>query len=238
MALEGQPECHIALTFEGPAWTSPYATPVMLLQNMLGAFDRLAPGENAAPLAQEITARGLLHSYNTLNIGYKETGLFGLYMTADPGAVARDSGEPVLPAAVEAVTRHMARFAYDIHPEELERAKTALKSLQLSTLDSFEKLAEELGRQLLAYDRRVSPAEMCARIDAVTVEDMKLTAKALVCGVDHAMAAVGTVDGLPTYEWIRSRTDLELHDPATGWDWTRPWGGKAPPPVDLQRLDA
>jgi processing peptidase subunit beta len=33
-------ECHIALAYEGASWTSEYAYPVMIIQGILGSWDR------------------------------------------------------------------------------------------------------------------------------------------------------------------------------------------------------
>ncbi|GMI29309.1 hypothetical protein TeGR_g10907, partial [Tetraparma gracilis] len=75
---------HVALAFEGASWTSEYAVPLMLMQTILGSYDRTsgAGANHASKFAQEFAAHQLGHSYMTFNTSYKDTGLFGLYMTA------------------------------------------------------------------------------------------------------------------------------------------------------------
>jgi mitochondrial-processing peptidase subunit beta len=49
----------------------------------------------------------------------------------------------------------------------------------------------------------MTPAETFARIDAVEVEDVKATAQRYIIDEEHALAAMGPVDSLPNYDWIR-----------------------------------
>jgi processing peptidase subunit beta len=63
---------------------------------------------------------------------------------------------------------------YDPQLDDLTRAKQALKSsLLLHSESSTSAAAEEIGRQLLTYGRRIPRAELFARIDAVTVATVK-----------------------------------------------------------------
>ena len=42
-------EAHVALAFQGASWTSPFALPLMLMQTILGSWDRSSPmGQNLA----------------------------------------------------------------------------------------------------------------------------------------------------------------------------------------------
>lgn len=60
----------------------------------------------------------------------------------------------------------------------------------------------------MATERRMTPAEIFARIDAVQVEDIQATAMRFIVDEDHAMAALGPIANLPSYEWIRRQTLL------------------------------
>jgi len=66
--------------------------------------------------------------------------------------------------------------------------------------------AEELGRHQLAYGRRVSKAELFARIDAVDADTVKAVAERFLYDKDVAIAAYGPTQGLPDYNWFRRRT--------------------------------
>jgi len=187
---------HIALAFEGASWTSEYAFPLMLLQTMLGSYDRASGfGKNvASKMCQEVADHELAHSISTFNTCYKDTGLFGIY------AVAPDNK---LDDLMWYVMGNLVRMVHNPSVEELERAKVNLKATMLMGLDGNSNVAEDIGRQLLTYGRRMTPAEIFSRIDAITVGDIKATAGKVINDQDHALAAVGGIHELPDYNWIR-----------------------------------
>ena len=50
---------------------------------------------------------------------------------------------------------------------EVERAKNAMKTNILLNLDGSSGTCQDIGRQMLCYGKRYSPAEMIAKVDAV-----------------------------------------------------------------------
>jgi len=187
---------HVALSFEGASWTSEYAFPLMLMQTILGSYDRLSgQGKNAASrMCQIVAERELAHSVSTFNTCYKDTGLFGLYMVAPDNK---------LDDLMWYIMNDLVRVVHGVSDEEIERAKTNLKATMLMGLDGHTNVAEDIGRQLLTYGRRMTPAEIFTRIDAITAEDIKATATKVINDKDHALAAVGGIHELPDYSWIR-----------------------------------
>eukprot|EP00543_Licmophora_paradoxa_P002599 CAMPEP_0202459336 /NCGR_PEP_ID=MMETSP1360-20130828/34764_1 /ASSEMBLY_ACC=CAM_ASM_000848 /TAXON_ID=515479 /ORGANISM="Licmophora paradoxa, Strain CCMP2313" /LENGTH=429 /DNA_ID=CAMNT_0049080353 /DNA_START=152 /DNA_END=1441 /DNA_ORIENTATION=+ len=187
---------HVALAFEGASWTSEYAFPLMLMQTMLGSYDRgSGVGKNVATrLGQEIATHDCAHSISTFNTCYKDTGLFGVY------AVAKDN---TLDDLMFYTMNNLVRLVHTPSDEEVERAKVNLKAAMLMGLDGHSNVAEDIGRQLLTYGRRMTPAEIFSRIDAVTTADIRATAAKFINDQDHALAAVGGIHELPDYNWIR-----------------------------------
>ena len=187
---------HVAIAFESASWTSEYAFPLMLMQIMLGSFDRKdGLGRNhASRLGQEIGDKELAHSVNTFNTSYKDTGLFGVYMVC-PDLKADD--------LMWTVMNNLVRLVHAPSDEEVQRAKLHLKASMLMGLDGHSNVAEDIGRQLLTYGRRMTPAEMFHRIDSITAADIRATAAKFINDQEHALAAVGGIHGLPDYNWIR-----------------------------------
>lgn len=194
--FDSENTAHIALAFQGASWTSEYAFPLMLLQTMLGSYDRASGfGKNvASKMCQEVAQHELAHSISTFNTCYKDTGLFGIY------AVAPDNK---LDDLMWYVMANLVRMVHNPSVEEVERAKVNLKATMLMGLDGNSNVAEDIGRQLLTYGRRMTPAEIFSRIDAITVDDIKATAAHVINDKDHALAAVGGIHELPDYNWIR-----------------------------------
>lgn len=194
--FDSEHTANIALAFEGASWTSEYAFPLMLLQTILGSYDRLSGlGKNvASKMCQEVAEHELAHSISTFNTCYKDTGLFGVYMVAPDNKL-----DDLLWYTMD----NLVRMVHSVSDEEVDRAKTNLKATMLMGLDGHTNVAEDIGRQLLTYGRRMTPAEIFTRIDAVTAADIKATAAKVINDQDHALAAVGGIHELPDYQWIR-----------------------------------
>lgn len=192
-------EAHVALAFQGASWTSEYCFPLMVIQTILGSYDRSgAGGRNlASRFAQDVASKDLAQSYMTFNTCYKDTGLFGVYLTTTDNK---------LDDSMYYLTENLVRLSHNVTDQEVARGKTQLKANMLMQLDSHSATCEDIGRQMLTYNRRMSNAELFARIDAITTDDIKATALKFFNDEDHALAAVGPVFELPDYNWIRRRS--------------------------------
>mmetsp|Transcript_3906 Transcript_3906/g.11777 ORF Transcript_3906/g.11777 Transcript_3906/m.11777 type:complete len:370 (+) Transcript_3906:1139-2248(+) len=197
---EAEPRAHVAVAWAGSEWTSAYAVPLMVLQTLVGQWDRLNPASGGASTAPSALARALAagdkcHSYVTFNTCYKDAGLFGLYLAAPPEGVDAAVAETMayfqkLGAGDDAVLRD----------DDVARAKAQLKANLISQLDALAHVCEEIGRQFLTYERRLPLAELLARIDAVSLEDVRATAEHYLAGAGHAQAAYGSIAGLRKFE--------------------------------------
>jgi len=189
---------HIALAYEGSSWTSEYAYPLMLLQTLIGSYDRAAGKPSmASQLCHEVANSELANSISTFNTCYKDTGLFGLYAVAE-----REKAGDLLVSVVN----NIALLADKVTEDDVDQAKIALKATMLMGLDGNTNVCEDIGRQLLTYGRRMTPVEIFQRIEELTLEDVKAAAHKVFYDKDHAMCAVGGIERLPSYEWTRSHS--------------------------------
>ena len=78
---------------------------------------------------------------------------------------------------------------------EVQRAKNQLRSSLLMNLESRMVELEDLGRQVQVHGRKVGVKEMCAKIEAVTVADLRRVAKHVFGG---QVRNVGEGSGAPT----------------------------------------
>jgi mitochondrial-processing peptidase subunit beta len=190
---------HAAVAVETGGWTNPHAFPLMVMQTILGSWDRtMAAGPNmASPLCRKVGEGQLAHSLTSFNTTYKDTGLFGLYTVSEPTKV----WELMSTAMYE-----MVRLSYNTTDEEVERAKTQLATALLGGLDGSTAVCEDIGRQMLTYGRRLSPAEILARVNAVNAASVKAAARAFINDKDVAVAGLGHIHELPDINWFRRRT--------------------------------
>lgn len=186
----------VAIGFEGASWTDPKAMPLALMQTILGSFTVAGGlGKNVAPaMCQEVADHELASSISAFSLSYSDTGLFGMVATA-PDNKLDDLLWYVMP--------NMVRLAHGISDEEFARSKIALKTQILSAYDGDIAAGEEMARQIQTVGRVMPLAEMFARVDALTMDDIKAAANDVINDQDHALAAIGGIHELPDYNWIR-----------------------------------
>jgi len=136
-------------------------------------------------------------SLSTFNTCYNHIGLFGNYIITEANRQED---------AIYHVIRDAQRIGKTVRPLEVERAKHRLKSSLVMALDGTTPTAEEIGRQMLALDRRLSPAEIFQRIDSITTGDVMRVAEDYFEDVDPAIVAIGPIQQFPDYNLMREWT--------------------------------
>jgi predicted Zn-dependent peptidase len=174
-------QVHIALALEGVAQRDPSLYSLQIFTSVLG-------GGMSSRLFQEVREkRGLCYAIYSFHSPYIDTGLFGLYAGTD----AADANE-----LMRVVVDQIAATAGDITEVEVARAKAQMKAGLLMALESSGARAEQLARQILAYDRPIPLEEIVAKVDAVTVESARAAGRALLSRSHPAIAALGPGSGL------------------------------------------
>ncbi|XP_021806378.1 probable mitochondrial-processing peptidase subunit beta, mitochondrial [Prunus avium] len=193
------PLAHFAVAFNGASWTDPDSIPLMVMQAMLGSWNKNAGGGKhmGSELAQRVAINDIADSYMAFNTNYKDTGLFGVFATAKPDC---------LDDLAYSIMYEITKLVYRVSEADVIRARNQLKSSLLLHLDGTSAVAEDIGRQLLTYGRRIPLAELFARIDAVNASTIKRVANRFIYDRDIAIASMGPVGELPDYNWFRRRT--------------------------------
>jgi len=195
------PLAHVAVGMRGVSWTDPNYFTFLVIQNMVGSWDRsLGGGKNLSSRLCELYAKeGLVHSVMSFNTCYNDLGLFGAYLVAEPDHTAD---------AICELLKEWVRIGFSCTEAEVERAKNKVKAVCLMQLDGTYNVAEDIGRQVLTLGRRMSPAEVFLRINDVTHQQVREVAYNYLNDTDPAVAAFGDVEGahFPDYNVIRGWT--------------------------------
>ncbi|XP_076279144.1 ubiquinol-cytochrome c reductase core protein 1 [Lasioglossum baleicum] len=191
------PLAHIAVAVEGAGWADADNIPLMVANTLMGAWDRSQGGgtSSANHLAQAGAIMGMCHSYQSFNTCYKDTGLWGVYYVCDPLSCED---------FVENIQSEWMRLCVSVTEREVERAKNILKTNMLLQLDGTTAICEDIGRQMLCYNRRIPLHELEARIDSVTAKTIHDVGMKYIYNQCPVIAAVGPIENLPDYNIIRA----------------------------------
>lgn len=200
---DDEPVAHFAFAFESCGWTHPDAVSFMVLQSLMGSFDRASTtaSQSSYRLSQRLMEVPNALTATTFNTTYTDTGLFGIYVTGKP---------PELDDIVVPIFEELVRNCFKVDSTQLENAKAALKTSLLAQLDGPVGTAEEIGRQMLVYGRRVPISEWFARIDAVDAEAIKRISNKYIFDRELAVSATGPIHSLPDYTFFRRCTYTNL----------------------------
>jgi len=181
-------EAHFALSFEGLSWTDPDIYTLMLAQSLIGSYDSSKGGAqfSGAKLASKLGTMGtgvrLMQPFCTC---YNDTGLFGVYMASN-----MDNKEKV-DDLFATVQEELVALTTGTADEDLEMAKNQLKYNMMLQMDGTSANAEEIGRHMLSYGRRINLAETFARIDAIEPEDVQRVTEKVIWDQEVAFAGMG-----------------------------------------------
>jgi predicted Zn-dependent peptidase len=182
-------QVHIVLGFPGVGYADPDYYPALMLSTLLG-------GGMSSRLFQEIREkRGLVYSIYSFAAPYMDGGLFGIY-----AGTGEDEAAELVPVTLE----ELARVQLDANDVELRRARTQTKASLLMSLESTGSRCEQLARQFQVFGRLIPTSETIAKIDRVTVEDVRRVATRIFRG-KPTLAAMGPAERVPGLPQIVER---------------------------------
>ncbi|XP_006463920.1 core subunit of the ubiquinol-cytochrome c reductase complex [Agaricus bisporus var. bisporus H97] len=192
------PTANIAIAVEGVGWSSPDYFPMMVMQSIVGNWDRSLGLStlNSSRLSHIVSQHNLANSFMSFSTSYSDTGLWGIYLVSENLMNLDD--------LVHFTLKEWTRMSTGATDVEVERAKSQLKASLLLSLDGTTAVAEDIGRQLVTSGKRLTPQQIETAVDAVSVDDIKRVASKYLWDKDFALAAVGSVEGLLDYNRIRA----------------------------------
>ncbi|KAI8851857.1 Metalloenzyme, LuxS/M16 peptidase-like protein [Chytridium lagenaria] len=196
------PTAHLALAVEGVSWTSPDYWPLLVAQSVVGSWDRSlgATPNVSSGLAQSLYRFGLANSFMSFNTSYSDTGLFGIYAVTEADVNLGDT--------VKCIQEEWHRLATSATEQEVQRAKNQLKTSLLLSLDGTTPVAEDIGRQLLVYGRRMNPVEIEGLIESVTAQQVMEAASKYLKNREVCVVGYGPLSTLPAHPVIQKGMKL------------------------------
>jgi predicted Zn-dependent peptidase len=136
---------------------------------VLGVLNSALGGGMSSRLFQEVREkRGLAYSVYSYTSQYSDTGTFGVYAGCQPGKI--DEVLTICRDEVAKVAEH------GLTDEELSRGKGQLRGSMVLGLEDTGSRMSRIGKSELVYDELLSVDEVLARIDAVTLDDIRAVA--------------------------------------------------------------
>ena len=170
-------QAHLVVGFEGLPFDHPDHYAIHIFANAVG-------GGMSSRLFQDVREkRGLAYSIYAFHWGYSDTGLLGFY-AATSGAKLRELTDVSLDALTAATV--------DLTDDEVRRAKAQVKVSLLTALEAPSSRSEQMARQLLAFGRVLPREEIVARIDGLTLAQIR-TAGARALKTPATVSAIGPI---------------------------------------------
>jgi predicted Zn-dependent peptidase len=168
-------QAHIAVAMPAPAWGAPDAYASQLFADVIGA------GSSSRLFQQLREEQGLAYSVGAGAQNFDGCGLFWTYVAADRADAGLAHGE---------IERVLAETVADLTQRDLERARAMAKAGMLMSLESCWGQASYLATRLLREGALIEPSEIVARLDAVTLDEVRRVGARMLDG-PRAVAAVG-----------------------------------------------
>lgn len=210
------PLSHIHLAFEALPISSPDIYTLATLQTLLGgggSFSAGGPGKGmySRLYTNVLNQHGWVESCVAFNHSYTDSGLFGIAASCEPGKVG---------LMVDVICRELQNLSLEtgftsLQPQEVSRAKNQLRFSLLMNLESRLVELEDLGRQVQVHGRKVGVKEMCAKIEEVSIADLRRVAKQVFSGKVYN---VGNGTGAPTVVVQEGEDGSGKRRPQIAWE--------------------
>lgn len=181
----------LILGFPGISLTDKRRHTVSLISSILGSA-------SSARLFQRIREElGLVYSVDSASVSHLDTGVFIVCM-----GLSEKSEKKAITEALKII----AEFPETVTEKELMRAKEQTVANFVMSLESVSSLASRNGRNVLLYGKTISEEEIIEKIRAVSLEELKATARELLDISKISLCSAGKVASEKAYKEI-----LDIH---------------------------
>jgi predicted Zn-dependent peptidase len=168
-------QAHLAIGMAAPSWRDPGNYAVQMFADVVGV------GASSRLFQELREEQGLAYSISAMSQAFGDCGLFSVYLATDRDDAQWAHGE---------VERVLAEAVATMSDAELARARALAKAGMMMSLESCWGQASYVATRLQRDGRLVEPAEIVARLDAVTLDEVKAAGARLLAG-PRAVASVG-----------------------------------------------
>jgi predicted Zn-dependent peptidase len=183
-------QLHLAFGFPAPGYRDEKIYALQALASIMG-------GGMSSRLFQELREkRGLCYSIFGFASSYEDAGLLNVYAAGAPEN-ARD--------LVDVTTDVMLSLTEHVTEAELQRAKAQLKAGLVMSLESATGRADQIARQFHAFGKVPEIADLTARVERLTTDDIRSLAGEILVSRRPAISAVGSLKHLATQDRIAAK---------------------------------
>ncbi|HET7710154.1 MAG TPA: pitrilysin family protein, partial [Sphingomicrobium sp.] len=168
-------QAQVAIGMPAPAWAEDDNYSAQLFADVVGV------GASSRLFQELREEQGLAYTVSAMAQPFADCGLFSVYLATDrdDALLAQEQVERVLAEAVDSITI-----------AELDRAKALTKAAMLMSLESCWGQASYVATRLQREGRLVEPVEIVARLDAITLDQVRGAGAKMLAG-PRALASVG-----------------------------------------------
>jgi len=188
---------HIVIGLESVGHQHPDFIPFCVLNMMMGGGGSFSAGGPGKGMYTRLYTRVLnkyhwMYSATAYNHAYNDSGVFCIHASSHPQSLVE---------LTQVLVRELVAITGRISQEELDRAKTQLKSMLLMNLESRPVIFEDCARQVLAQGHRRKPEHFISQIDMVTRDDLSRIGRHMLDS-KAAVAAIGSLKKMPSFSDI------------------------------------
>ncbi len=183
-------QTHLVVSFPAPNYRDPRVYELQVLASILG-------GGMSSRLFQEVREkRGLCYSVFAFGTTYEDTGQLGVYAATSPDHT---------PDLIEVTAAVMLSMMDEISVKEIDRAKAQLKTSIVMNLESASSRADQIARQFLAFGEVPEIKSLIAKIESVTIDQVRALAADIFGTAVPSMSAVGQLSALESHAALAAR---------------------------------